>query len=164
MGFWRHSTGTRSLTHSLTHSILINLFIKVRLNTLLLPPLISITFVPSAVYAYSRLLITRTFKGNRKRFELSGVRVIESSKKIAENMVKDSFYCTVNILITFNCRNVKWKLKDTLYYKTERDVTKRSLNRACDLLFWEEKVLHVSLWQHKLYYQIKVNLIYNIIY
>ena len=28
-----------SLTHSLTHSILINLFIKVRLNTLLLPPL-----------------------------------------------------------------------------------------------------------------------------
>ena len=41
-----------SLTHSLTHSILINLFIKVRLNTLLLPPLLSITFVPSAFYAY----------------------------------------------------------------------------------------------------------------
>ena len=32
---------------------------------------------------YSRLPITRTFKGNRKRFELSGVRVIGSSKKIA---------------------------------------------------------------------------------
>ena len=41
-----------SLTHSLTHSILINLFIKVRLNTLLLPPLLSITFVPCAFYAY----------------------------------------------------------------------------------------------------------------
>ena len=39
-----------SLTHSLTHSILINLFIKVRFNTLLLPPLLSITFFPSAFY------------------------------------------------------------------------------------------------------------------
>ena len=45
--------GTRmALTHSLTHSILINLFIKVRLNTLLSPPLPSITFVPSAFHAY----------------------------------------------------------------------------------------------------------------
>ena len=56
MGFWRHSNGTRSLdhslTHSLTHSILINLFIKIRLNTVLLPPFLSITFVPSALYAY----------------------------------------------------------------------------------------------------------------
>ena len=26
---------------------------------------------------YSRIPITRTFKGNRKQFELSGVRVIE---------------------------------------------------------------------------------------
>ena len=41
-----------SLTHSLTHSILINLFIKVRSDTLLLPPLVSITFVPSAFYAF----------------------------------------------------------------------------------------------------------------
>ena len=41
-----------SLTTSLTHSSLINLFIKVRLNTLLLPPSLSITFVPSAFYAY----------------------------------------------------------------------------------------------------------------
>ena len=57
--------------------------------------------------------ITRTFKGNRKRFELSGVRVIGISNKIAESKVKNSFYCTVNIFITFNCRNVKWKLKDT---------------------------------------------------
>ena len=30
-------------------------------------------------YIYSRLPITRTFKGNRKKFELSGVRVIEST-------------------------------------------------------------------------------------
>ena len=51
---------------------------------------------------YSRLPITRTFKGNRKK-----VRVIGSSKKIAESKVKNSFYCTANISITFNCRNVK---------------------------------------------------------
>ena len=44
--------GTLSLTHSLAHSILINLFIKVKLYTLLLPPLLSITFVQSAFYAY----------------------------------------------------------------------------------------------------------------
>ena len=41
-----------SLTHLLTQAILINLFIKVKLNNLLLPPLLSITFVPSAFYAY----------------------------------------------------------------------------------------------------------------
>ena len=35
------------------------------------------------------------------------VRVIGSPKKIAESKVKNSFYCTVNISITFNCRNVK---------------------------------------------------------
>ena len=40
---------THSLTHSLAHSILINLFIKV---TLLLPFLLSITFLQSAFYAY----------------------------------------------------------------------------------------------------------------
>ena len=34
-------------------------------------------------------------------------RVIASSKKIAEIKVKNSFHCTVNILMTFNCRNVK---------------------------------------------------------
>ena len=37
---------------------------------------------------YSRLPITRTFKGNRKRFELLGVRVIRRSRKIAESKVK----------------------------------------------------------------------------
>ena len=51
-----------SLTHSLTHSILINLFIKVRLNTLLLPPLLSITFVPSAFYAYVWHILEGTSK------------------------------------------------------------------------------------------------------
>ena len=56
----------------------------------------------ACICTYSRLPITRTFKGNRKK-----VRVIESSKKIAESKVKNSFYCIVNILITFNCRNVK---------------------------------------------------------
>ena len=62
MGFWRHSNGARSLTHSLTHSILINLFIKVKLNTLLLPPLLSITFVPSAFYAYVWHILEGTSK------------------------------------------------------------------------------------------------------
>ena len=38
------------------------------------------------IFIYSRLPITRTFKGNRKK-----VRVIASSKKIAEIKVKDSF-------------------------------------------------------------------------
>ena len=31
---------------------------------------------------YSRLLITRTFKGNRKNLKLAGVRVIRSMKQI----------------------------------------------------------------------------------
>ena len=54
-----------------------------------------------AVLSYSRLSITRTFKANRKK-----VRVIGSSRKIAESKVKNSFYYSVNISITFNCRNV----------------------------------------------------------
>ena len=58
-------------------------------------------FVSKEMY-YSRLPITRTFKGNRKKG-----RIIGSSKKIAESNVKNSFYCTVKILIAFNCRNVK---------------------------------------------------------
>ena len=53
-----------SLTHSLTHSILINLFIKVRLNTLLLPPLLSITFFPSAFYVYVWNILEGTSKAN----------------------------------------------------------------------------------------------------
>ena len=50
--------------HSITHSILINLFIKVRLNTLLLPPLLSITFVPSAFCAYVWNILKGTSKAN----------------------------------------------------------------------------------------------------
>ena len=91
---------------------------------------------------HSRLPITLTFKGNRKK-----IRVIESSKKITESKVKNSFYYTVNIFITFNCRNVKWKLKILLDYKSERNVTKHSPDRAYVLLFSEEKPLHISLWQ-----------------
>ena len=69
----------------------------------------NVLVVDHHVKIYSRLPITRTFKGNRKEFELSGVRVIGSSKKIAESKVKNSFYCTVNILITLivemSCEN-----------------------------------------------------------
>ena len=38
-----------------------------------------------------------------------------------------------------------WKI--LLGYKSERNVTKHSRNRACVLLLWEEKLLHVTLWQ-----------------
>ena len=55
--------GTRAaLDHSLTHSILINLFIKVKLNTLLLPPLLSIAFVPRAFYEYVWHILEGTSK------------------------------------------------------------------------------------------------------
>ena len=47
-------------------------------------------------------------EGNRKKVRVSGIL-----KKIAESKVKNSFYCTVNVLITFSCRNNKCKLKDT---------------------------------------------------
>ena len=50
----------------------------------------------------------RYLQGKSKKF-----RVIESSsgswKQRAGWKGKTSFYCTVNILITFNCRNVKLK-------------------------------------------------------
>ena len=55
---------THSLAHSLTHSIFINLFIKVRLKTLLLPPLLSTTFVPSAFYAFVWNILEGTSKAN----------------------------------------------------------------------------------------------------
>ena len=42
------------------------------------------------------------------------VRVIGSSKKIAGSKEKNGFYCTVSILITFNCKNIECKLKDTV--------------------------------------------------
>ena len=58
---------THSLTHSHTHSILINLLIKVRLNSLLLSPLLSVTFVPSAFYAY----VWRILEGTGKAYIFS---------------------------------------------------------------------------------------------
>ena len=58
--FWRHCNSTQSLGHSLTqsftHSILINLFIKLGTNILLLPPLLIIAFVPSALWTYMYVL------------------------------------------------------------------------------------------------------------
>ena len=52
--------GTQSLTHSFDSHLFIH---KVKLNTLLLPPLLSITFVPSAFYAYVWHILERTSKG-----------------------------------------------------------------------------------------------------
>ena len=43
---------------------------------------------------------------DNSNLEVEKVRVIGSSKKIAGSKVKNSFYCTVNILITFYRRNV----------------------------------------------------------
>ena len=51
------------LNHLLTHSTLINLFIKFGLNIiLLLPPLISIGFVPSTLRAYVWQILASTRK------------------------------------------------------------------------------------------------------
>ena len=61
---WAFGGTQMALDHSLTHSILINLFIKVRLNTLLLPPLLSITFFPSAFYVYVWNILEGTSKAN----------------------------------------------------------------------------------------------------
>ena len=53
----------------------------------------------SQIFMYRQLPTTLTFKGNQKTFELEGVQVIRSSKKIVRSKEKNSFYCTVNILI-----------------------------------------------------------------
>ena len=50
---------------------------------------------------YSRLPLTRTFKGNRKS---SSYRELEENSWIKVIYV---FYCTVNILLTLYCRNVQ---------------------------------------------------------
>ena len=76
---------------------------------------------------YSRLPISRTFKGNRKKFELSGARS------------KSGSYCTVNIL-TVEMLSENWKI--LLDYKSECNV-KNSLNRACVLLFWVVRLFHL---------------------
>ena len=59
---WAFGGPRVALTHSLTHSILINLFIKVRLKTLLLLPLLSVTFFPSAFYVYVWNILEGTSK------------------------------------------------------------------------------------------------------
>ena len=64
------------------------------------------------------------------------VRVIGSSKNIAGSKDKNGFYCRVNILIRLLIVEMSSKnQKILLDYKSERNVTKRSLNRACVLLF-----------------------------
>ena len=92
MGFWRHSNGTRSLTHS----ILINLVIKVGLNTLLLPPLLSTTFVPSAFYAYVWHILEGTSNLVRRTF-------------FFRHIIEDGFCGNGNILKnTDNIIGKKW--------------------------------------------------------
>ena len=88
---------------------------------------------------YSRLPITRTFKGNRKKVELSGVRVIGSSKKIAESRVKNVFYWTFYSPV----------IVEMLIKITESHVTKHSLNRVCVLLFGEVKLFYVRFVNKK---------------
>ena len=50
---------------------------------------------------------TRGCEGQPNKAEFPIARVIGSSKKIPGSKEKNSFYGTVTILITFNCRNVK---------------------------------------------------------
>ena len=63
---WAFGSTRMALDHSLTHSILINLFIKVKLYTLLLPPVLSVTFVQSAFYAYVWHFLEGTSKAYKR--------------------------------------------------------------------------------------------------
>ena len=72
---------------------------------------------------------------------------VEVKGGVNKNHAWHLLHCTspplpINNVQSLNCRNVKWT-----DYKSERNVTKHSLNRVCVLLLWEEKLLHVSLWQ-----------------
>ena len=61
--------------------------------------------------------ILNTLQGKSKK-----VRVIGSSKQIAGIKGKTSFHSTLNILITFNCRNViSESCVILLDYKSERE-------------------------------------------
>ena len=79
---------------------------------------------------------SRTFKGKSKK-----VRVIGSSKKIAGSKEKKTqfFLHSEHFNHPFNCRQVKETIERSekvfLDYKSERNVTKHCLNRACDVLF-----------------------------
>ena len=56
---------------------------------------------------------------SKKKFELSRVRVIRSSKQIAGSKGKTRFYCTVNIL-TVEVLSENWKI--LLDYESECNV------------------------------------------
>ena len=90
------------------------------------------------VYMYSLLPTTRTFKGNRKKFRLLEVCVIESLSsnqlEISEKPVFIVQYCTVKILITYNCTNLVKIESYFCDYKSDCNITKHSLNRTCVLL------------------------------
>ena len=74
--------------------------------------------------------ILNTLQGKSKK-----VRVIGSSKQVAGSKGKTRFFSTLNILITFDCRNViSESRKILLDYKSERNVAEHSLNRAWVLL------------------------------
>ena len=88
----------------------------------------------SVVQTFSRLPISRTFKGNRKK-----VRVIESSKKIAGSKEKKTVF-TAQWTFFIEMLSENWKIP--LDYKAERNVTKHCLNRACVLLFWQAELFH----------------------
>ena len=92
--------GTRmALDHSLTHSIFINLFIKVSLNTLLLPPLFSIIFVISVFDAY----VWHIPEGTSKTYIFS--------RHIAERPAEDCFCINGNILKKIDdiiCKKWTW--------------------------------------------------------
>ena len=78
------------------------------------------------------------FQGNQKKFELIG-----SSKRITRNKRKNSFYCTANILITFNCRKCQVKMNNAAFRLYVRMKWKKlSLNRACVSPFREVKLFH----------------------
>ena len=79
------------------------------------------------VLTFSRLPISRTFKGNRKK-----VRVIGSSKKIAGSKEKKTLL-TAQQTFFIEMLSENWKI--LLDYKSERYVTKHCINRAFVLLF-----------------------------
>ena len=66
------------------------------------------TYVQSLYYSiiYCDVYIQSTPDNSNLQGKSKKVRVIGSSKKIAESKLKNSFYCKVNILITFSSRNV----------------------------------------------------------
>ena len=63
---------------------------------------LSTTLVVSNYY-YSRLPITRTFRGNRKRFELSGVRITGSWEQMTWERKNDDAVQFYSYNVHFNC-------------------------------------------------------------